>query len=361
MGESHSDYLDYMSQYSHEQLVLFADPSAGLKGAIAIHDTTLGPALGGCRMWKHKTEADALRDVLRLSRAMTYKNAAAGLNLGGGKAIIWGDPTKDKSEGLFRALGRQGGSLGGRYLTTEDVGTTERDMDYIASETRHIAGLPIADGGSGDPSAATGWGIFNAMKACAREALGSEELAGKRILILGLGKVGTYLAGHLYKAGAELLGADISDERVRHAQEKFNLTPVDLDAAFSEDCDIFAPCALGGALNSDTIPFLRASIVCGAANNQLLTEEDGDALQERSILYGPDYISNAGGVINLSFEIGRSYDKKAAFERTARIYDTMTDVIQISKREGISTARAADHLAASRIESVRRLQRVDNR
>lgn len=347
------DYLDYLARYSYERLVLFADAATGLRGAIAIHSTALGPALGGCRVWPHRTEAEAITDVLRLARGMSYKNAAAGLDLGGGKAIVWGDPAKDKSEALFRALGRQVEALGGRYITTEDVGTTERDIGYIAQETRHIVGLPVERGGSGDPSSATGLGIYQAMKACAREALGSGDLAGRRVLIMGLGKVGTYLAEHLHREGAVLLGTDIHEERVREAQQRFGLKPVTSEEVFGQECDIFAPCALGGILNGESIPRLRCAVVCGAANNQLLTEEDGDVLQRRGILYGPDYIVNAGGVINLSFEIGRPYDREAAFRRVARIEETMAEVIALAKREGISTARAADRLAEARLNGAR--------
>jgi len=345
-----SDYLDTLAKYSYEQLVLFADPESGLRGAIAIHDTTLGPALGGCRMWAHPTEEAGINDVLRLARAMSYKNAAAGLNLGGGKAIILGDPSKDKSEKLFRALARQVDYLGGRYVTTEDVGTTEQDMRVIASVTKHITGLPISEGGSGDPSPATGWGVYQAMRACAKVALGTDDLAGKRVAVMGLGKVGTYTMEHLHRAGARLYGTDISTARVKEAQQRFGLTPVDAKDFFAQECDIFAPCALGGVLNKDTIPMLRAPIVCGGANNQLLNEEeDSRALAQRGILYGPDYIANAGGVINLSFEIGRTYDQQEAFARVARIYDTMSSVIATAKKEKTTTYHAANRLAEARL------------
>lgn len=346
--QTDSDYLEHISEFSHEQLVLFADQDVGLKGAIAIHDTTLGPALGGCRMWNYSTENDAITDVLRLSRAMTYKNAAARLALGGGKAIVWGDPSTDKSQEFFRNFGQQVERLNGRYITTEDVGTTEADMRQIAAGTQHIVGLPIDSGGSGDPSPATGWGIFHAIRACANEAFGTDDLSGRRIVIVGLGKVGTYLAEHLHRAGAILFGSDISDDAIKYAQSKFQLTPVELADAMSMECDILAPCALGGGLNETSIPQLKTSIICGAANNQLLKESDGELIQQRSILYGPDYISNAGGVINLSFEIKQSYNREWAFNRTTKIFDTMTEVIDLSKTEGIPTSEAAD-LYAERI------------
>ncbi|MBI4328831.1 MAG: Glu/Leu/Phe/Val dehydrogenase [Chloroflexi bacterium] len=342
-----------MAKHGHEQLVLFADESAGLRGAIAIHDTTLGPALGGCRMWTHPTEEAAIMDVLRLSRAMTYKSAAAGLNLGGGKALILGDPRKDRSEALFRALGRQVEALGGRYVTTEDVGTTSSDMQHIAKETRFVTGLPIEEGGSGDPSVVTGYGVYMAMKACAQEVWGTDDLSGKTVALQGLGKVASNLIEHLKKEEARLIGTDISEERVRWAAETHGVRPVAPDDIFGVETDIFAPCALGGVLNDRTIPLLRCQVVCGGANNQLLEDRHGEELHRRGILYAPDYIVNAGGVINLSFEIGRPYSREAALRKTAEIYATMAQVIATSKQEKTPTSRAADRLAEARIAAVR--------
>ncbi|MBI2866167.1 MAG: Glu/Leu/Phe/Val dehydrogenase, partial [Chloroflexi bacterium] len=331
------DILEHMGSFGHEQVTYCSDPGSGLRAIIAIHDTTLGPSLGGTRMWPFRTEEEACRDVLRLSRAMTYKAAAAGLQLGGGKAVVIGDPARDKDEALFRSFGRFVETLGGRYITTEDVGTTERDMAWIATETEYVVGVPLSQGGSGDPSPSTGFGVYQAMRACAEQAFGSDALEGKTVALQGFGKVASYLAGHLKEAGARLVACDVAPRAVERARSEFGARVVSPEKIYDVECDIFAPCALGGVLNDDTIPRLKAHIVCGGANNQLLEDRHSEALQERGILYAPDYVANGGGLINLSFEL-TGYDEEAAQEKVAEVYDTMVRVLAIAKAEGITTA-----------------------
>ncbi len=357
--EDYSDMkiLNYMREYDYEELVFCCDTSVGLNAIIAIHDTTLGPALGGARMWPYQSEEAAVLDVLRLARAMTYKSAAAGVNLGGGKAVIIGDPARDKSAGLFRSLGRFIESLNGRYITTEDVGTSEQDMQHISAETSHVTGLPLSWGSSGDPSLLTGFGVYQGMKACAREVFGSDSLRQRTVAIQGLGKVGSYLARHLHDEGVNIVATDIKKEAAQRAKETFGATLVNPDEIYDVECDIFAPCALGAILNRQTIPRLKCQIVAGAANNQLKEDKDGDLLQKRGVLYGPDYILNAAGIINISLEFTR-YDAERAKAQVAGIYHTMERVIALSKSDKISTARAADKLARDRIEEARRGRKI---
>ena len=352
--------LEYMEQRGFEQLCVYSDPEAGLRAFIAIHDTTLGPALGGCRVWPHKTEDEALLDVLRLARAMTYKSAAAGLPFGGGKALIMADPHTDKTEAMFRAFGRFVESLGGRYLTTEDVGTTMRDMEWVAQETEHVTGLPEHYDSSGDPSQVTGFGVYLGMKACAREVWDTDSLEGRTIALQGFGKVAGALTHHLLEEeeGIKLIASDISEEALEHAREHEEITVVGPNELFDVECDIFAPCALGGVLNKGTIPRLKCKIVCGGANNQLAEEQDARRLQERGILYAPDYIVNAGGVINISCEVGMLYSEEAAMDKAVRIFDTMSQVIALAKARGTTTAQAADTLAEERLLSVRKTRRI---
>ena len=353
-GKEAMRIASYMERWGHEEFAVWTDKAAGLRAFIAIHDTTLGPALGGCRVWPHRTEDQAITDALRLARAMTYKSAAAGLPLGGGKALIMADPRQGETEAMFRSLGRFVQSLGGRYVTTEDVGSTPQDMVHIARETSHVVGLPVAQGGSGDPSAMTGFGVYQGMRACAKAVWGSASLSGRRVAMQGYGKVAGFLAQHLLKEEVHIITTDIYEPARARAAEQGLEVLEDGGDIFDVACDIFAPCALGGVLNGDTIPQLKCEIVCGAANNQLLdVRRHGDALQRRDILYAPDYVVNAGGVINLSFEIGRSYDVEAAKEKTAAIFETMERVLSISARDGISTARAADRLAEERLTAGR--------
>ena len=347
------EIIEQLERGDYEQLLLCVDRGAGLRAFIAIHDTTLGPALGGCRVWSHPTEEAALTDVLRLARAMTYKNAAAGLDLGGGKALIWTDPQHEKSEAALRSFGRYVESLGGRYITTEDVGTTTEDMVAVRQETSHVTGLPVTLGGSGDPSKATGWGVYQGMKACAQEAFGTDSLADMSIAIQGYGKVASYLAAHLKAEKARLTVADVNPKALGRAAEQGFTVLENPEAIYDVPCQIFSPCAMGGSLNSATVPRLQCRVVAGSANNQLLTLEDGEALHRRGILYAPDYVINAGGVINISFEIGTAYREEAAMERVTQLRSAMARVITISKEQGVATAQAADRLAEERLATVR--------
>ena len=344
---------EYMDAQGHEQLSVFVDRDAGIRAFIAIHDTTLGPALGGVRIWPHKTEDEAILDVLRLSRGMTYKAAAAGLDFGGGKALIMASP-QDKTEAMMRAFGRFVDSLGGRYVTTEDVGADDRDLEWIALETRHVTGLPLDRGGSGGPATATAFGIYRAMKACAAHLWGSESLKDRVIAVQGFGKVASTMAHHLLEEGARPVVAEINPAALAAARELGLDVLDDPSRVYDSECDLFSPCALGGILNDQTIPRLKCRAVVGSANNQLLEERHGEALQERGILYAPDYIVNAGGIINISMEVGRPYDEGLAMEKVARIYDTMTRVISTAASEGVSTALAADRIAEDRIRAMRR-------
>ena len=344
---------EIMTQYDYEQLLVCTDKNTGLKAFIAIHDTTLGPSLGGCRIWAHKTEEDAITDVLRLSRAMSYKNSAAGLNLGGGKALIWADPRTQKTEGMLRAFARYVDTLGGRYITTEDVGTTTEDAIIFRQMTPHVVGLPRAMGGSGDPSEGTGLGVYRGMLACAKEAYLTDSLRGMTVALQGFGKVATYLAGHLKEAGAHVVATDINKDALKRAAAMGCEVLEDPDAIYDVECQIFAPCALGASLHSKSIPRIKAKVIAGCANNQLATEADGEELHKRRVLYAPDYVINAGGVINLSHEIGQPYSWEASREHCMKLYDAVAKVIAISKQQGISTAKAADHIAEERIKQVR--------
>ena len=355
------DILQRMSAEGHEQVTMFSAPGSGLKAIIAIHDTTLGPACGGTRMWPYESEAEALTDALRLSQAMTYKSAAAGLHLGGGKGVIIGDPHSGKSEALMRAYGRFVDTLGGRYLTTTDVGTTGRDLEYVRQETRHVTGLPLSLGGSGDTSIMTGLGLYMGMKACAEEVWGNGGLRGKTVAVQGFGKVASHLCEHLLEEDARLVVTDVYDHALDRARD-WGLVVMSPDSIMDVDCDIFAPCALGGVLNPQTIPHLRCRVVAGGANNQLLSEADGEELHRRGILYAPDYIVNSGGIINVEAELGDAgYSPERAREKTERIHEIMESVIRTSQAQEISTATAADILAEERLASVRAVRSVHRR
>lgn len=346
-------FVEFMNTKGHQELAVWTDQEAGLTAFIAIHDTTLGPALGGTRIWPHATHDDAIMDVLRLSRAMTYKNAAAGLPMGGGKGLVLADPRTDKTEAMFRSYGRFVESLQGRYITTEDVGATAREMEWISHETKHVVGLPEALGGSGNPSTVTGYGVFQAMRACAVAQWGSDSLAGKTVAIQGFGNVATALAQHLLEAGAKLVVTDIFEDARARAAALPRVEIVEPDTIYDVAADVFAPCALGGVLNEDTIARLQAPIVCGAANNQLRDDADAERLQARGVLWAPDYIANAGGVINVYHEIIGPYDREASLAQTARIFDTTARVLQRAHDEGITTLRAADDIAEQRIAAGR--------
>ena len=346
--------FEKMEEFDHEQIVVNYDEETGLKAIIAIHDTSLGPALGGTRLWHYETEEEALIDVMRLSKGMTYKAAAAGLNLGGGKAVIIGDADNIKSEELWRAFGRFVQSLNGRYITAEDVNTTVQDMAYVAEETDHVTGLP---GTSGDPSPVTAFGVWKAMKATADEVYGTPDLEGKTVAIQGVGHVGYHLAKHVNEEGGNLIITDIDQENIDKVVEDFGAEVVEPEEIYGVDCDIFAPSALGAVINDDTIPQLKCDIVCGAANNVLKDEEKhGSKLDEMGILYSPDYVANAGGLINVYDEL-QGYNRDRAINRASKIYDNMKKVIKISKRDNIPTYKAADIMAEERIEKVTKVRR----
>jgi leucine dehydrogenase len=337
--------FETLAKMGHEEVVMCSDPSCGYRGILAVHSTKLGPALGGTRFWNYATEDEAITDALRLSRGMTYKNAVAGLNLGGGKSIIIGDNRITDREAIFRAHGRFVESLGGRYITAEDVGTSTSDMDFVHLETGHVAGLA---GKSGDPSPVTAHGVFRAIQASAKHCWGSDSLEAKTISIQGCGHVGQYLAKELHEAGAKLIVSDIDSARARKVADATGAKIVDGDAIYSAEADLFAPCALGGIINDKTIPVLKVEIVAGGANNQLLEERHGDMLRERGILYAPDYVANAGGVINVYGEVS-GWDAQRALDKADDIYDTILKVYDLAKEAGIPTYKAADRLAEQRI------------
>lgn len=344
------EIFKYMEKYDYEQLVICQDEASGLKAIIAIHDTTLGPALGGTRMWTYASEEEAIEDALRLARGMTYKNAAAGLDLGGGKTVIIGDPKKDKNPELFRAFGRFIEGLNGRYITAEDVGTTEEDMDLIHLETDYVTGVSDA-GSSGNPSPVTAFGVYKGMKAAAKEAFGSDSLEGKTVAVQGVGNVAYALCEYLHEEGAKLIVTDINKEAVQRAVDAFGAVAVDTNEIYSQDADIFAPCALGAVINDETIPQLKAKVIAGSANNQLKNPEHGDIIHEMGIVYAPDYVINSGGVINVADELA-GYNRERALKRVAGIYDTIEQIFAISKRDSIPTYVAADRLAEERIARV---------
>ena len=336
---------------THEQVVFGHDPVSGLKTIIAIHSTALGPALGGTRFFSYQDEAAALRDVLRLSKAMSYKAAAAGLDFGGGKAVIIGDPNQLKSERLLRAYGRVVDSAGGRYLTAEDVGTTPADMIVIRKETEHVVGLPESHHGSGDPSPATARGVMAAIRAVAGRLWGSEDVGGRTFAVQGVGKVGSSLVERLTKAGATVVVTDVNQAALDYAATSHGATVVGLDEIWDVECDVFAPCAMGGALNESTIPRLKCEAVVGSANNQLATPEDADRLADRGITYAPDFVVNAGGIINIAEE-ANGYDLQRAALAVDQIASSIGEVFRIADTEGVNPVEAAVRLAKIRIENI---------
>jgi leucine dehydrogenase len=343
------DTFALLAEHEHEQVSLWYDPETGYRGVIAIHSTVLGPALGGTRFWHYKKYHEALMDVLRLSRGMTHKAAVAGLKLGGGKSVIIGDNKTPDREGIFRSHGRHVDSLAGRYITAEDVGTSTGDMDYVRRETQHVVGLADA---SGDPSPVTALGTYRGMQACAHVAYGSDSLAGKTVSVQGCGHVGYHLCKLLHEAGAKLVATDIDDARVKTVVNEFGATAVGPDEIYAAAADIFAPCALGAVINDKTLDMLKVDIVAGAANNQLAEDRHGNLLDERGIVYAPDYVINSGGLINVNAEI-EGWSLEQSHEKAEQIYDTILHVLQIAKDEGIPSYLAADHLAARRIEEAR--------
>ena len=339
----------------HEQIVFCHNRDAGLKAIIAILNTVLGPALGGTRMWPYKSEDEALNDVLRLSRGMTYKNAVAGLNLGGGKAVIIGDPSKDKSEALFRAFGQFVESLGGRYITAEDVGIDVNDMEFVFRETEYVTGVHQVHGGSGDPSPFTAYGTLQGLMATLHKKFGDEEVGKHSYAVQGLGHVGMEFVKLLKERGAKIFVTDINKQLVDKAVSEYGVEAVGLDDIYDVNADVYSPCALGGTINEQTLPRLKAKIICGAANNQLATNEIGDELQRRGILYAPDYAVNAGGVMNVSLEID-GYNRERAMRMMRTIYHNLGRIYEISERDGIPTYQAADRLAEERIGAIGKLK-----
>ena len=345
-----------MSTFDHEQVVFCQDKTTGLKAIIAVHNTVLGPAVGGTRMWAYASENDALTDVLRLSRGMTYKNALAGLNIGGGKAVIIGDARSQKNEPLLRRFGKFVNSLGGKYITAEDVGISTKDMEYVNMETEHVVGLPDHMGGGGDPSPVTAYGVYMGMKASMKELTGREDLAGKKIVVQGVGHVGEYLVQHLVKENAEVFITDIYEDRVADVVKKYGVRAIGLHDVYTTPMDIYSPCALGATVNDENLEKLTCSIICGAANNQLANEViHGEAVRKKGILYAPDYLVNAGGIINCYWEI-IGYNRDAALAQTENIYNTTLAIYKKSKEEGIPTYLAANEMAEARIAAIGKIK-----
>jgi leucine dehydrogenase len=341
----------------HEQIVYCYDKPTGLKAIIAIHDTTLGPALGGCRMWDYGSEEEALNDVLRLSRGMTYKAAVTGLNLGGGKAVIIGDPRKIKTEALFKTFGRFVDGLSGRYITAEDVNIQVRDMEIVATETPYVTGIS-SNHGSGDPSPITALGVYHGIRASVKHKLGKDSLRGLKVAVQGIGAVGSNLCDLLFKDGVKLFVSDLHEERARKLAEKYQADVVNINQIHTANADVFAPCALGGVINDETIGDIKAAIVAGAANNQLLDEEvHGKKLKDRGILYAPDYVINAGGLINVYQEL-KGYDVDAAKERCGGIYDTLIKIFTESDEKNIPTIIASNRIAEERIAAARNMSHL---
>jgi leucine dehydrogenase len=347
--------LGQMSKMDHEQVVFCHDKSTGLKAIIAIHNTVLGPALGGTRMWNYSNEQEALRDVLRLSRGMTFKAAISGLNLGGGKAVIIGDSKTLKNEALMRRFGKFVDSLGGKYITAEDVGMETVDMEYISYETKHVTGVPESLGGSGNPSPVTAYGVYCGMKGAAQYAWGSDDLSGKKVMVQGVGHVGEILVDYLTKERAVVYINDIGEDRITQMAAKYNATPVPSDQVYSMEVDIYAPCALGATLNDDTINQLKCKVVAGAANNQLEQEaKHGQMLVDRGIVYAPDFLINAGGLINVYSELS-GYGSEEAMFRTSNIRGTTLEILKKAEKENITPQAAALKAAQERIDAMEKV------
>lgn len=345
--------FDLMQQMGHEQVVFCHDPHSGLNAIIAIHNTTLGPALGGTRLWNYNTHEEGIIDALRLSRGMTYKAAISGLNLGGGKAVIIGDAAKVKSEALWRRYGKFVDSLNGKYITAEDVNTSARDMEYIALETQSVTGVPEYMGGSGDPSPFTAYGVFVGMKASAKKVWGNDSLSGKKVLVQGVGHVGQYLVGHLIEEGAKVYITDINQDKIKQTVDKFrSVEVVDGAKIFDMEMDIYAPCALGATVNSESIAKLKCPIIAGAANNQLADENvHGPMLVEKGIVYAPDFLINAGGLINVSAELD-GYNRERVMGNVEKIYGRTLEIYDLSEKENIHTQAAAIKLAEKRLQDI---------
>ncbi|GGA73506.1 leucine dehydrogenase [Arenimonas soli] len=347
--------FETISTSNHEEVVFCHNKDAGLKAIIAIHNTVLGPALGGTRMWPYASEEEALKDVLRLSRGMTYKAAVSGLNLGGGKAVIWGDPNKDKSEALFRAFGRFVNSLGGRYITAEDVGIDVNDMEYVLRETDYVTGVHQVHGGSGDPSPFTAYGTLQGLMASLQVKFGNEEVGNYSYAVQGVGHVGMEFVKLLRERGAKVFVTDINKDAVQRAVDEFGCEAVALDDIYDVDADVYSPTALGGTINEQTLPRLKCKVICGAANNQLANDEIGVELEKRGMLYAPDYAVNAGGLMNVSLEID-GYNRERAMRMMRTIYYNLGRIFEIANRDKIPTYKAADRMAEERIIAIGKLR-----
>lgn len=346
---SENPVVRQMSEMGHEQIVFCQDEETGLKAIIAIHSTALGPALGGTRMWKYNNELEALNDVLRLSRGMTFKASISGLNLGGGKAVIFGDAKTEKTDALMRRFGKFVETLGGNYITAEDVGMTTHDMEMVREETTHVTGIPEFMGGSGDPSPVTAYGVYMGMKASAMYKWGSDDLKGKKIVVQGIGNVGMNLVKHLTEDGAIVTINDISKERLEMVAAKYGATIVEGDAVYDVDMDIYAPCALGASVNDDTLSRLNCEIIAGAANNQLADEvKHGQMVMDKGMIYAPDFLINAGGLINVYSEL-QGYNREEALAKTKEIYNTTLEILKKSELEGITSHEAARQIAQARV------------
>jgi len=356
ISSSNHSILEQLSQSGHKKVVFCNDPDTGLKAIIAIHDTTLGPALGGVRMWNYNSEAEALEDVLRLSKGMTYKAAIAGLNVGGGTAVIIGDSRRQKSEALMRSFGRFVKNLNGEFIAGEDVGTTVRDMEYIRMETQHVTGVPESLGGAGNPAPYTAKGVYLGIKACVKEVFGTDELAGRSVVVQGTGNVGEHLVELLRNDNVEVYVTDINEESMRMIARKYKAKAIEADKIFNIGADIYAPCALGATINDKTLKTMKFAIIAGSANNQLADEKvHGQILQDKGILYAPDYLINAGGIISCYSEL-TGFGKKRTIQLTENIYDATREVIKLSKAEKIPTNLAASRIAEKRIEDIKKIK-----
>ena len=359
INEKESGVIEKMQFSDHEQILFCQDEETGLKAIIAVHNTVLGPSLGGTRMWNYKSEQEALKDVLRLSRGMTYKSSLAGLNLGGGKAVIIGDSRKIKSEALFRRFGQFVNSLGGKYITAEDVGITTKDIEWVSQETDYVAGKPDHLGGGGDPSPVTAYGVYMGMKAAAKKQYGNDSLAGKIVLVQGVGHVGAALVDYLVKENAKVIISDIFEESVKSVIKKHpSVSFVAPHEIFDVNMDIYAPCAMGATINDESLEKLSCSIISGAANNQLENEKKhGIDVMKKGILYAPDYLVNAGGIINCYWEV-IGYNRDAALAQTEDIYNTTLNIFDQSQRLNEPTYLVANKMAESRIEAIGHLNKL---
>ena len=357
-NSNQTNIFDQIEEMGHEQVMFFNDNETGLKGIIGIHNTTLGPALGGTRVWRYENEQSAINDVLRLSRGMTFKSSIIGINLGGGKAVIIDNPKAKKDEPFWRRYGKFVENLGGKYLTAEDVGTSTQFMEYISMETSHVMGKPFYLGGSGDPSPVTAYGVYLGIKASQKKLTGSDSLEGKKIMVQGVGHVGQYLIELLAKENAEILIADINEANLKNVTSKFKATVIGVNDVYVTDMDIYAPCALGATVNDTTIEKLKCSIIAGAANNQLQDEFiHGRRLKEKGILYAPDFLINAGGVVNCYTEID-GYNKERTYSITENIYKQTIDIFNTAENSEKGTQEVALEIAMERINSIGKIRQT---